>query len=451
MRGRAMKVTENGRAISKANAMNTSFAHFASCQIEDDLKVNCGHAGVTQPDCVARGCCYRPSKTPGIPWCFVAKEKMDPQCTVPRQDKINCGFRGIPQDQCEARGCCYADAGAQRIPWCFQKPDSGLPQPSRASAAECVVPGKEKVECGFAGVTESQCLRKGCCYHHTETPGEPFCYDKWIIVTGQEAKEAEECGAKEADRIECGFKGIPSDQCRNRGCCYERTGHEGVPFCFQKTTRSFRLGDRVVAEECAVPDAERFDCGFANIQPEQCRAKGCCYAPAETTGAPYCFWKEPTEAGSPLGAQTEAERLQSWVLVSPRCRQHRLWLVSFLQLLAWRYASAHAWSSRDNLTAMVMESRKPGVRAWMSRTSSIVPSGTTSMELEHDDVADLQSLGAGAPDQGDLRDRQRVAPLRLRGQAAGAGGRGREARPGRGARQREALLLRRAQEVRLRR
>jgi len=300
LHGGSIKVTERGTTISKVVAPNGTAATSSLCQIEDDLKVNCGRRGITQPECQANGCCFAPSRIPGIPWCFVTKVKMDKECTVPRQDKVNCGFRGIGRENCVARGCCYANAGAQRVPWCFQKPGAERPEPPKALREECTVPVAEKVECGFPGITEPQCLNKGCCYRHTGLLGEPDCYQKWHLVTGTEAEEAEECGAREADRLECGYDGISPIQCRRQGCCYERTGRPDVPFCFHNTKRTFRPGDLVVEEQCTVPDEERFDCGFKGMKADECRARGCCYATAEKTGAPYCFYKVPTEAGPPI-------------------------------------------------------------------------------------------------------------------------------------------------------
>lgn len=280
---------KSGKAMSKADLLQ--------CKIVDEFKDNCGHRDITEQECIAKGCCYKPVKATGIPWCYITKDNMVPGCIVPRQDKLNCGFKGIQQAQCEAKGCCFANAGTDGIPWCFQKPTKERGKHPKAKPEECAIPSTEKVECGFPGITEPQCVDKGCCYKHSGSPNVPFCYDKWTIVTGEEARLVEECGAVENDRVECGFDGISETECRQRGCCYERTGDANVPFCFRKTARKYHEGDAVVAEECVVPDNERFDCGHEGMTADECKAKGCCYAVTDTVGAPFCFYRQVTEAG----------------------------------------------------------------------------------------------------------------------------------------------------------
>ena len=41
-----------------------------SCTTEDSKKVDCGHVGITQPECESQKCCWKESNVPGVPYCF---------------------------------------------------------------------------------------------------------------------------------------------------------------------------------------------------------------------------------------------------------------------------------------------------------------------------------------------------------------------------------------------
>jgi len=46
-------------------------------------------------------------------------------CSVPGSSKVDCGYVGITESQCQASGCCYAQASNSAIPWCFKQAGSG--------------------------------------------------------------------------------------------------------------------------------------------------------------------------------------------------------------------------------------------------------------------------------------------------------------------------------------
>lgn len=46
-------------------------------------------------------------------------------CSVPDSSKIDCGYVGITQTECQASGCCWAQASNSEIPWCFKQAGSG--------------------------------------------------------------------------------------------------------------------------------------------------------------------------------------------------------------------------------------------------------------------------------------------------------------------------------------
>lgn len=95
----------------------------------DQNRVDCGHMGIDQGGCESQGCCWRPTSSPGAPWCYRSSGGASPstggeQCAVSDYDKRDCGFLGVTQDACEGKGCCWA-ASSGGSPWCFEKRGSG--------------------------------------------------------------------------------------------------------------------------------------------------------------------------------------------------------------------------------------------------------------------------------------------------------------------------------------
>ncbi|XP_069328360.1 trefoil factor 3 [Eulemur rufifrons] len=41
------------------------------------------------------------------------------QCVVPAKDRVDCGYPEITQEQCNSRGCCF-DSSIPEVPWCFK-------------------------------------------------------------------------------------------------------------------------------------------------------------------------------------------------------------------------------------------------------------------------------------------------------------------------------------------
>ncbi|EHB03614.1 Trefoil factor 3 [Heterocephalus glaber] len=41
------------------------------------------------------------------------------QCVVPPKDRVDCGYPGVTQKQCNNRGCCF-DSSIRNVPWCFK-------------------------------------------------------------------------------------------------------------------------------------------------------------------------------------------------------------------------------------------------------------------------------------------------------------------------------------------
>ncbi|XP_004602565.1 trefoil factor 3 [Sorex araneus] len=41
------------------------------------------------------------------------------QCMVPPKDRVDCGYPQVTPEQCNSRGCCFDDS-IPEVPWCFK-------------------------------------------------------------------------------------------------------------------------------------------------------------------------------------------------------------------------------------------------------------------------------------------------------------------------------------------
>mmetsp|Transcript_68794 Transcript_68794/g.128362 ORF Transcript_68794/g.128362 Transcript_68794/m.128362 type:complete len:301 (-) Transcript_68794:56-958(-) len=97
-------------------------------QICEDMpyeqRVDCGFWGVTEATCLERGCCWATDPDPNpnhIPWCYRLHTAW-PGCDMDNGLKTDCGFWGITPTQCEDRGCCFRaspNPNPTHVPWCF--------------------------------------------------------------------------------------------------------------------------------------------------------------------------------------------------------------------------------------------------------------------------------------------------------------------------------------------
>jgi len=99
---------------------------------------------------------------------------------------------------------------------------------SRVSFSECVVDTWQKIDCGFLGITDEQCKGRGCCWQNSEVDGVPWCYHS-------NSKTLDQCFMLESERAECGFYGINDDECVKRGCCWLPSNFANTPWCFAPT------------------------------------------------------------------------------------------------------------------------------------------------------------------------------------------------------------------------
>jgi hypothetical protein len=113
------------------------------------------------------------------------------------------------------------------------------------TCAAPAVPGARD-QCGGDGIAESDCLALGCCFEEVlpanTSTGVPQCYA--IPAPGSIVPS---CSAAGAERRDCGWWGISQSQCASRGCCWDWSSSPDGPQCYYHT------GGGAVAVSVAVP------------------------------------------------------------------------------------------------------------------------------------------------------------------------------------------------------
>eukprot|EP00039_Didymoeca_costata_P022688 m.5007 g.5007 ORF g.5007 m.5007 type:complete len:920 (-) comp3164_c0_seq1:18-2777(-) len=114
------------------------------------------------------------------------------------------------------------------------------------------------------------------------------------------------CQTNDTERVGCGFDGITAAQCHSLKCCFKELPNpnpHGYPYCFHTSQPPSPSPSPPTppsppspspSMNCSQPLPSRKDCGFFNITPAQCIAKGCCYKedpPAPNPKhIPWCFF-----------------------------------------------------------------------------------------------------------------------------------------------------------------
>ncbi|TPX58231.1 glucan 1,4-alpha-glucosidase [Powellomyces hirtus] len=99
-------------------------------------------------------------------------------CPANDSQKTDCGFAGINQSGCEAKGCCWkASAPGSKTPWCFNKVQGGSVTPPPPTK-NCNVAPSSKKDCGYSGINQSGCEAKGCCWAPVQNnpTNAPWCF-----------------------------------------------------------------------------------------------------------------------------------------------------------------------------------------------------------------------------------------------------------------------------------
>jgi hypothetical protein len=223
------------------------------CSTTDVCGVN-----LNQEQCYQYGCCWNGYT------CLLPTPA--PSCDVAPQNRTSCGWPGITPQECTSYDCCWLPPPAgEYAPFCYYKPGQEpvyqpeYPQPNCNATIRqpCAAVGNKQQ------VSESECVAHGCCfdsnyYWSSESQQQNqqqngFCFEP--LGT---------CYVDAYERTNCGFPGITSQECFQRGCCFEPIyPYEGVnaqalsqiPWCYYKQPllQCPSANQTVCGQECCDP------------------------------------------------------------------------------------------------------------------------------------------------------------------------------------------------------
>uniref|UniRef100_A0A663EFM8 Trefoil factor 2 n=1 Tax=Aquila chrysaetos chrysaetos TaxID=223781 RepID=A0A663EFM8_AQUCH len=99
------------------------------------------------------------------------------QCKMAPRERKNCGYPGISAEECKKAGCCFSDSVAG-VPWCF------APKAKKGNISKvCPNNPHARVNCGFPGISATDCKRKGCCFM-AQPAGVPWCFYHHMVEEG---------------------------------------------------------------------------------------------------------------------------------------------------------------------------------------------------------------------------------------------------------------------------
>ncbi|XP_013915571.1 PREDICTED: uncharacterized protein LOC106543973 [Thamnophis sirtalis] len=201
------------------------------------------------------------------------------QKMIPSQERKECGYQGITRKRCKRIGCCF-DLKAY---WCFHPPVNNVSQ-------HCVMEGSARLECGYPGITAEECQAKGCCFNSYDIN------TRWCFHPLSDTVPARLCGMAPKKRMSCGAPGISADECMAKGCCYEHYQYANmVPWCFhphEKQGNYSLYSDFIFKTDrkvCPTDVKFRKNCGYPGIPANECAMRKCCFE-SKPRGVPWCFF-----------------------------------------------------------------------------------------------------------------------------------------------------------------
>jgi len=104
----------------------------------------------------------------------------------------------------------------------------------RATECSCSVEPKSRIDCGYYGITETECVNIGCCWGSSNLSGVPWCF---YTASGGKTTDCQQnnlktCEVSVNERKDCGYYGINQQKCIDIGCCWAESNVSGVPWCF---------------------------------------------------------------------------------------------------------------------------------------------------------------------------------------------------------------------------
>ena len=117
--------------------------------------------------------------------CPTKRTNTDLSCQVNNPHKKDCGYYGISQNECEKKGCCWKEECDQNIPWCFYGQED-----SETFITEngnfCLIDRELREECGYYGIDKKECEERGCCWKvDEENSAVPWCFHSLLSHDSQ--------------------------------------------------------------------------------------------------------------------------------------------------------------------------------------------------------------------------------------------------------------------------
>ena len=167
-------------------------------------------------------------------------------CNCPDNKKLDCGFMGVDATQCVAKGCAWCPTSKRGVPWCIWLAEGSTPAPpgdggnggNGGNGGGSCPPTHGREDCGHMGITEGECIRKGCvwcpaflkddttemdvpwCTYGISTTQAPTQSPTTQTTTHSTPNTPEPLVCSDPDRDECGWSGMTPQECLDEGCVW---------------------------------------------------------------------------------------------------------------------------------------------------------------------------------------------------------------------------------------
>jgi hypothetical protein len=218
----------------------------------------CG-VNLNQDQCLQYGCCWNGYT------CLLPTPA--PSCDVAPQNRSACGWPGITPQECTSYGCCWLPPQAgEYAPFCYYKPGQEPVYQPQYPQPNCNV--TIQLPCAALGnrqqVTESECVAHGCCFDSNYYWSSQLQQQHQNNQNGICYEPLGTCYVDANERQNCGFPGISSHECFQRGCCFEPIyPYQGadsqalsqIPWCYYKQPMLScpSANQTVCGQECCDP------------------------------------------------------------------------------------------------------------------------------------------------------------------------------------------------------
>ena len=102
-----------------------------------------------------------------------------------------------------------------------------------------------------------------------------------LALIGQKLSLADECAIPDADKVDCAYSGITQSGCLSLGCCWAEVTNE--PWCFY-SNRDLTPAPSITSNKvCSAQSSDKVDCAYSGITESGCNDLGCCWAAVSGT------------------------------------------------------------------------------------------------------------------------------------------------------------------------